>query len=80
MKSEVNFMKEYMNSKEISELLEINLQQLNYKIKTEQLPKPELIIGKTRLWERRTVETFLLKAAISVRNKLDRLEDDINEA
>lgn len=69
-------MEHFLDSKKFAAILEINVRQLNYKVQTKDVPDPDMVIGRTRLWKRTSIKSYLHELEQSIQRKVKKLGDD----
>ncbi|PFW72128.1 hypothetical protein COL23_25600 [Priestia aryabhattai] len=68
-------MEHFLDSRQLAAILEINVRQLNYKVQIKDVPEPDMVIGRTRLWKRTSVKTYLHELEQSIQRKVKKLGD-----
>ena len=65
-----------IDSAEFANILGINVQKLNYQVSLGKIPMHDIVVGRTRLWSKKTVVDYLSSLQDSLQKSIDRVVDE----
>lgn len=64
-----------IDSKQFADILGVNVQKLNYQVTMGNIPTADVVIGRSRLWSKKTVKGYLASLEDDLQRSIRKVSD-----